>query len=34
MRSLDEKVVFQDPPGNLPATKLEKYKDRSPGGVY
>ena len=34
MRSLDEKVVFQGPPDNLPATKLEKYKDRLPGGVY
>jgi cytochrome c peroxidase len=34
MRSLDEKVVFQDAPGSLPATKLEKYKDRLPSGVY
>lgn len=34
MRALDEKVVFQAPPGSLPATKLEKYKDRLPSGVY
>jgi len=34
MRSLDEKIVFQDPPGSLPATKLEKYKDRQPSGIY
>ena len=34
MRSLDEKVVFQDPPASLPATNLKKYKDRLPGGAY
>ena len=34
MRSLDEKIIFQDPPATLPATKLEKYRDRLPSGVY
>lgn len=34
MRSLDEKVIFQEAPGALPATKLEKYKDRQPSGAY
>jgi cytochrome c peroxidase len=34
MRSLDEDVIFEKAPATLPATKMEKYKDRVPGGIY
>jgi len=34
LKTLDENIIFEDPPSVLPSSKIEKYKDRVSGGVY
>jgi len=34
LKTLDENIIFDTPPTSLPETKLEKYKNRVPGGTY
>ena len=34
IRSLDEKILFEDPPGSLPLSDIKELNDISVGGVY
>lgn len=34
IKTLDENISFREAPSTLPATKIDKYKSRVPGGVY
>lgn len=34
LKTLDENIIFQTQPKELPGTKLEKYKERVVGGIY